>query len=361
MFDFDCGEDLTLVAQTARSFAEDALAPKLRDSEAARAVDGSVRDAFDQIGLAGLELPEALGGADMGALARVLVNEELGAADPGAALALDPLGPALYALLDVGGEDAVRDVGGPVLEGDGARAVLVTTADASLDITNASVTGFVPWVPADDADLLVILSADGALAVREGIQSTPVRGSGLRAAGAAELRLEAAPIAGRWENTAGAARALARARLYIASLLVGVLRQANAFSREYALERVAFGRPIAHHQALAFLIIDMQAAVDCTRLLVQEAAWHVDAGLPCEVVAAAAYAEAIEASRFVGPNGVQILGGHGFMQDFPVEKHMREARALGLMLGGVDAARETAGQALCAGEPPVALSHGERA
>jgi alkylation response protein AidB-like acyl-CoA dehydrogenase len=93
---------------------------------------------------------------------------------------------------------------------------------------------------------------------------------------------------------------------------------------------------------------------------VQEAAWHCDQGLPCEALAAAAFVEAVEVSRSVGPNGVQILGGHGFMQDFPVEKYMRDARALGLMLGGVDASREEAGRLLCEGDTPVALSHGER-
>ncbi len=138
-----------------------------------------------------------------------------------------------------------------------------------------------------------------------------------------------------------------------------MLRQAADFSRSYALERVAFGKPIAHHQGLAFLIIDMRMAVDGARLLLHEAASHVDRGLPCEAQAAAAFVEAVEASRLVGPNGVQILGGHGFMQDYPVEKYMRESRALGLALGGVDAAREEAGRALCASALPVELSHRE--
>ena len=70
-------------------------------------------------------------------------------------------------------------------------------------------------------------------------------------------------------------------------------------------------------------------------------------------------AEAIEASLLVGPNGVQILGGHGFMKDYPVEKYMREARTLGLALGGVDLAREEAGQALTLASGGVPLSHGE--
>jgi alkylation response protein AidB-like acyl-CoA dehydrogenase len=126
------------------------------------------------------------------------------------------------------------------------------------------------------------------------------------------------------------------------------------------MSRVAFGKPIAHHQALAFLIADMRTAVDGARVLIQEAAWHLDEGNPAESLAASAFAEAIEASSFVGPNGIQIFGGHGFMQDYPVEKHMREARALGLLLGGFDAAREDAGEHLCATGAPVSLSLGER-
>jgi alkylation response protein AidB-like acyl-CoA dehydrogenase len=244
----------------------------------------------------------------------------------------------------------------PLLDAAGARAALVFEADAALSEANGRVLGTVPWVPADRVELLVLLGAERVLLLRDGIERTPLRGAGLRAAGASELRLAGARVVASWRDAAGAARALARARLYLASLLLGVLREAAEFSRRYALQRVAFGRPIAHHQALAFLIADMRSAVDGARLLVHEAAWHADQGLAFETLAAAAYAETIEASTFVGPNGIQILGGHGFMQDYPVEKYAREARALGLLLGGVDLAREEAGRALVAAKPPVALS-----
>jgi alkylation response protein AidB-like acyl-CoA dehydrogenase len=139
------------------------------------------------------------------------------------------------------------------------------------------------------------------------------------------------------------------------------MHQAAEFSRQYALEREAFGKPIAHHQALAFLITDMRAAVDGARLLLHEAAWRIDEGIDCEAAAGIAFAEAVEASLFVGPNGVQILGGHGFMQDYPVEKYMREARMLGLTLGGIDAARTDAEKLLDNAEPPLLLSHVEGA
>jgi alkylation response protein AidB-like acyl-CoA dehydrogenase len=358
MFDFEYGEELELIVATARSFATDALLPKLRDHESARGVEDEVARAYQEIGLAGLELPESLGGANLGAVARVLVNEELAAGDAGAAVALDPLGAALYPLLELGGEAALEELVAPLLEQPHARAVLVCECDAAFEIGDR-VSGTVPWVPADRVDLVVILRAEGALAVREGIRLQPLPGSGLRAAGAGELRLDAAPILAQWQDAAGAARAWARARLHQASLLLGVMRQAAEFSRRYALERQAFGRPIAHHQGLAFLITDMRAAVDTARLLVHEAAWRVDSRLDCTAEAAVAYAEAIDAASFVGPNGVQILGGHGFMQDYPVEKYMREARALGLALGGFDGAREEAGRAVCEAREFVDLSYVE--
>lgn len=361
MFDLGIGEDLEILVDTARSFAQGELGPALRASEEARAVAPELCRSFAQIGLARLELPEALGGAGLGALARALVNEELAAGDAGAALALDPLGPALYALAELGGDEALRRFGVPLLEREGARALLVLARDAALEVGVGQIAGTLPWVPADRVDLLVVLDAEGATVLERGFELTPLRGAGLRAAGASEVRLASAPIAASWRGRAAAARALGRARLYTASLLLGVLRQAAEFSREYALQRVAFGKPIAHHQALAFLIADMRSAVDGARLLVHEAAWHAERGLDFEALAAGAYAEVIEASRFVGPNGVQILGGHGFMQDYPVEKYMREARALGLALGGIDAAREDAGTALCAQPGPVALSHLEGA
>jgi alkylation response protein AidB-like acyl-CoA dehydrogenase len=357
MFDFDVGDELGLLVETVRGFAQGELAPHAREHEAARGVSQAARAAARQIGLAGLELPEKRGGAGQGALARALVNEELAAADPGAALALDPLGLALYALAECGGDDALRELAPPLLAEPGARAVLLCAGDHALRVDGDRVSGRAPWVPSDRADLVVVLGDTGAVAIR-GVALHPLRGAGLRAAGASELAVDAVPVVAHWRDAAAGARALARARLYVASLLVGTLRFAADFSRRYATSRVAFGRPIAHHQALAFLIVDMHMAVDGARLLLHEAAWRADQGLPFEGEAAAAFAEAVEASRLVGPAAVQILGGHGFMQDYPMEKAMREARALGLLAGGLDRARDDAARAL---EMPVALSAGEHA
>jgi alkylation response protein AidB-like acyl-CoA dehydrogenase len=354
MFSLATDDELQLIVETARKLAQDEFVPRLREAEAAREVTAELRRSWEEIGLAGLELPDALDGAAMGCLPRVLVNEELGAGDAGAALAVDPYGPALTTLLEVGGEPAAAELINAV-DTAGDRALLIVDADARIALDGERVSIDAAWVPAERAGAVVLLVGDEALWVREGFAFDPVRGAGLRAAGASALRANRAPIAGRWSNADGARRALARARLYYASLLLGVMRAGCEFSAAYAQERQAFGKPIGHHQALAFLIVDMRMALDSARLVVHEAAWRVDQGLACWTEAASAWAECIEASRTIGPNGVQILGGHGFMADYPVEKHMREARALGLLCGGFDGAIQEAGNELCESTSPLAL------
>ncbi len=357
MIDFDPGDDLTLLAEMTRQFAADHLLPSMRESEATRSVHAEARRAFTEIGLAGLEIGESLGGAGLGALARCLVNEELAAHDAAAALALDPLGAALYPVLEFGGDPAVDDLRSICAVGRGdetlRHAVLIVEAD-DRDMS-APLSLEVAWVPADAVAAVVVLGPTTACVVADRITTTAIRGAGLRAAGASRLVVDAAPVRTSWRGAEAAARARARARLAASSSMLGVLRAACDFSRQYALERRAFGQPIAHHQALAFLITDMNIALESARLLVREAAWRLDAGLPAAAEATSAFVECIEAARFIGPNGVQILGGHGFMTDYPVEKHMREARVLGLLAGGLDLAIEEAGRLISVHDRPLAI------
>lgn len=361
MIDFELGDELSLLVEMTRQFAADQLLPSLREAESTGSLHADVRRAFDEVGLAGLEIGEGLGGAGLGCLARCLVHEELGAHDPGAALALDALGAALYPALEFGGDTAVTDLRSICAARDVAatgalgRAILIVEAEdrdpkkpISLDVA---------WVPAQDVAAIVLLGPTTACVIDERISNRAIRGSGLRAAGATRVVVNGARARTSWRGAEAADRARARARLATASLLLGVLRAACDFSRRYAMERRAFGQPIAHHQALAFLITDMNIALESARLLVHEAAWRVDAGLPAAAEAASAFVECIEAARFIGPNGVQILGGHGFMADYPVEKHMREARALGLLAGGLDLAIEEAGRRISTHDRPLAIAH----
>ncbi len=352
MFDMELGEDLTLIQDMVRRFATDVLAEQYRDFEDARCLPDSIITEFEGLGLAGLELPESLGGANLGAVAKTMVLEELGAGDAGSVFALDAIGAALYPIIEPGGSEAVESHLLPLLGDSSARALLVwDEGDAvrcpTLQHNERTYDGTIPWVPADTAELVVILDRQGASVVTSGFTLKAVKASGLRASGGAELQFIDAPIVERWEDKAAASRALARWQLYTSALLVGVMRIAAETSRNYAMDRVAFGKPIAHHQALAFLIADMHSAVDSSRIMVQEAAWRADHSLAFEGAAAMAFVEVVESAMFVTPNALQIFGGQGFMQDLPLEKFMREARTLGLMAGGIDLAKSIAGAEVC--------------
>jgi len=118
-------------------------------------------------------------------------------------------------------------------------------------------------------------------------------------------------------------------RLEVAAILCGVSQAAYEHAREYCLVRTTFGRKVAHHQGVAFMLADMAIAV--------EAAWlMVDARHPL------AFLQARECALAVTVDAVQLLGAAGYVRDHPVEKWMREARELSLMFGGEDGALEEA-------------------
>jgi alkylation response protein AidB-like acyl-CoA dehydrogenase len=306
-----------LIQDTARRFARDRLLPGLRAHERGRGVPPELAHEFAALGLAG--------GEGLGTLARALVLEELAAVDPGAALALDAPGLA-QPVVHAAGLDA------------GGRGIAIEDVEGRFRARDGRLTGEHPWVPADDIAVAVVLHPERAFVVREGWRLTPIAACGLEAAGASRLALDAAPIAATLDEPGALARARAGMRTAVAALLVGAGRGAHQYAMRYATERTAFGRPIAHHQALAFLIADLATAVDVARLAVWRAAAALERGERAEWEAASALAEAAEQALFVGPNAVQILGGHGFMKDHPVEKWMRDIRTLAQMAGGRDEA-----------------------
>jgi alkylation response protein AidB-like acyl-CoA dehydrogenase len=346
---FASSETDDILSETIARFAAEELRPRLREFEAAGCVSADLHARFEALGFAAVDLPEDCGGAGLGLASRVRLNRLLAEADPGAALALDRFGPAVYVIEAFGGGDLLKRYLDLIANRPELRFALVIDPDA-ISASEGAVRGQAAWIASGRTDILVGLDRAGAWVLEGGFELEAVRGAALHAAGASRVRYEGKPTHA-WRDRMSAARALAKVRLYHAALSWGVVADAAGFSRRYALDRVAFGKPIAHHQALAFLIVDMHIAVERVGLLIEDAARRIDAGEDGTAAAASAFVDAIEASQFVGPNAVQILGGHGFMRDFPVEKAMRDCRALGLLGGGLDAAQDDAGAELASGDP----------
>jgi alkylation response protein AidB-like acyl-CoA dehydrogenase len=119
---------------------------------------------------------------------------------------------------------------------------------------------------------------------------------------------------------------LDRGRITIGALAVGLGRGALEEARKYALERRTFGKSIAEHQAIAFMLSDMATEMDASRLLVQRAAALCDAGQRFGREAAMAKLFASEAAMRATSKAIQIHGGYGYTQDFPVERYFRDAK-----------------------------------
>lgn len=341
MIDFSTDSDIELIADAARRFAQDALAPHQRASEAARSLPMSTLEQARDMGLDRAGWDERHGGSGVNWAGWIHILSELARGDAAAAVAIDASGRSYDALMQAGQDDWIERFLAP--DGRATRQALVVhdLHDVLRGHESGHLDGTLPWANAAQADLVLVVHPGGVCVLTEGFSLEAVPGLALQAAGASRVRFAHAPIAAKREDPALAQAILARSRLRQAGIMLGVLDAASAYAREYALQRVAFGKPIAHHQALAFLLVDMNSAVEQTRLLIQEAACRLDAGETALDACNQAFIQACEAGHFIGPNAVQVLGAAGFMRDYPVEKYMRELTALGLALGGADAARQS--------------------
>ena len=115
--------------------------------------------------------------------------------------------------------------------------------------------------------------------------------------------------------------------------MLGVSRAVLEYCIPYAKDRVAFGEPIAKKQAIAFRLSDMRIEIDAMRLMVWKTASHLEQGLDATRQAHLSRIYCAEKSLWITDNGIQTLGGHGFIREHPVEMWFRNARSLGVMEG----------------------------
>ncbi len=325
MIDFSLTEEEQLAQRTAREFAERRLRPNLRKHEA-DGVPRALAEEFGSLSIGGADVPAELGGAGLGPLAQALVLEELAAGDVASAIALDALGPARYPLLalDAGEEQKALF---------GTRVALVVEGDGTLSFDSEGVRGSVPFSLGADPSAIVVLLPGAAYVVdARSVAREPVCPIALQAAGAAALRFEHVRPREVFRGDTSIARA--GVAFYQSALLVGLSRAAYEYTARYARERVTFGRTLVQHQAVAFLIVEMAMAVEAARLATWRAAWELaQQSKEAPVAAAMALDEASECALMATDRAVQLFGGHGYLKDHPVEKWMREARALTLAWG----------------------------
>jgi acyl-CoA dehydrogenase len=149
-----------------------------------------------------------------------------------------------------------------------------------------------------------------------------------------DVRVPAENVLGRvGQGFLIAMRTFDRTRSAVGAAGVGLARAALEYAVDYAKTRVQFGKPIATFQAIAFKIAQMAMEIEAARLLVWKAAWMVDKGLPCGLNSAMAKCFGSDLAMWASLEALQILGGYGYMKDYPVEKLVRDAKLLQIYEG----------------------------
>ncbi|HAC81194.1 MAG: acyl-CoA dehydrogenase family protein [Candidatus Binatia bacterium] len=352
MFDLGLTEEQELIRETVSSFASEQIRPIARDCDE----NGSIPDAVVQkgfeLGLIQSAIPEQHGGfgEERSAVTGCIVAEELACGD--LSIALHLLSPRLvaYPLID-GGTDAQQAQYLPGFS-EKFRAATAAVVEPRFDFDPACpdttarqedgswvINGEKCFVPlAADADvLLVTANAGGRVAAFLVNRDTPgvtvrerEKNMGIKALATHEVLLENVQVPLSAELGEGSNFDLQRmtnqARLALAALAVGVSRGAYEFALDYAKDRTAFGVAIAQKQAVAFMLADMAIEVDAARLLLWEAAHKLDSGEDASRECFLAKRYAAQACLKITDNAVQVLGGHGYIRDFPVELWLRNAR-----------------------------------
>lgn len=364
MISFGPTDEQVLVRDTLREFAADVLRPRAREQDEASEVAADVLGQLAELGLVSTAIPEAYGGGGeaRSPITNALVLEELGYGD--ASLALAAMAPAGFAnaVLDFGTEEQKRallpqlcgatpSVASLALLEPGAfsdPALPRTTAEPKGDgaFVLSGAKAFVPF--ADRAshflvsarnnggvDLFVVPRDAAGLRVGE-----RERNMGLKALPTAGLELERVelPASARLGGASGSdlRRVLDGGRAALAAVMTGLSRAVLDYCVPYAKDRVAFDEPIARKQAIAFMLAEMHIETEGMRWLTWQAAAaleHRDPALDATKAAYQARATASEKGMWIADNGVQCLGGHGYIREHPVEMWYRNARTLGVLEG----------------------------
>jgi alkylation response protein AidB-like acyl-CoA dehydrogenase len=362
-FDLTPTDEQQMMVEAIGEFGQEQLLPAAQAADDACAPPPELLAQTTELGVVSMSIPEELGGvvSERSAVTSVLIAEALARGDMGLALAcLAPTGVSTALTLwgdedqqarylpEFAGEDVPAaalallepravfdpfalettarpaDGGGYVLEG--VKSIVPRAAEAELFVVGAELEGRGP------ALFLVESRTDG-------VSIEPEPAMGVRAGATGRLFLEGAELAGDallgQREAETYAECVALARLGWCALAVGTARAVLDHVIPYVNEREAFGEPISHRQAVAFAVADIGIELEGMRLATLRAASRADQGKSFAREAALARRLCAEKGAKIGSDGVGLLGGHGYVKEYPVERWYRDLRAAGVMEGAL--------------------------
>jgi alkylation response protein AidB-like acyl-CoA dehydrogenase len=350
-------EEEVLFRDTVRDFAERDVRPRVAAMERAAAIDRTLLAKCFDIGLMGIEIPEAHGGAGGSLLMTVLAVEELSAVDASVAIFVDVQNTLVNALLRKWGSEPLRQRYLPRLATGLLGAYALSEPESGSDafgLQTRAVQRGEHWVldgrklwitNGAEADLFIIFAnADfsrgykgiTAFAVERGFKGFSVGKKedklGIRASSTCELILDGCEVpatnlvGAMGEGYKVAIETLNTGRIGIGAQMIGVARGALTAALSYVKERRQFGRPLAEFQGVQFQLAQAATELEAARLMVYNAARLEDAGEPYTTQAAMAKLFSSQVAGRVTSLAVELFGGYGYTKEYPVEKFYRDAK-----------------------------------
>ncbi|MBB1092326.1 acyl-CoA dehydrogenase family protein [Rhodopseudomonas palustris] len=361
----------TQIRDAARDFARERLAPTAAARDAAHSFPRAELTEMGQLGFLGMLVPESYGGSDTGMVAYTLALEEIAAGD-GACSTIVSVHSSVgcMPILKFGTEEQKQRFLPKLASGEWIGGFALTEPQAGSDASNLRTTarrdgdhyvinGAKQFITSGkNGQLIIVFAVTDPAAGKKGITAfiVPTDTPGFEVVRVEhklgqhssdtcqlafnDMRLPAdLRLGAEGEGLKIALSNLEGGRIGIASQAVGMARAAFEVARDYARERITFGKPIIEHQAVAFRLADMATRIAAARQMVLHAASLREAGLPCLTEASMAKLLASEAAEAVCSAAIQTLGGYGYLNDFPLERIYRDVRVCQIYEGTSDVQR----------------------
>jgi len=357
MIEFSLTEEQKACQKLVRDFAQKEIAPIAHQLDEEQRHDPEIIEKYFKIGLLHYIVPEEFGGAGLGTLEGCIFAEELGAACAGVAASIGGNALGLTPLL-IAGSDALKKELLPLhTKGPHLAAFCLTEAGAGSDVASIRATATADGVEyvingtkqfitnGGVASLYSVFASEDPEQGYRGISAFMVPADtpgvslgrkenkmGQRATDTREVIFDNVRIPAHFRLGQGfdgfkiSMMTLDESRPGVGAAAVGIARAAMEVAIAYAKERIQFGKPIAAQQVIRFMLSDMAIKIEAARLLCHQAAWLYDNGHRNTLQSAMAKCYSGDIAMEVTTDAVQILGGYGYMKEYPVEKYMRDAK-----------------------------------
>jgi butyryl-CoA dehydrogenase len=371
-------EDHRAVQDAVRTFVQTEIAPHAAAWDKAHTFPAQALRGLAQLGCYGVAVPPEHGGAGLDYLALAVILEEIGAGDGGTSTIVSVNNcPVCSILMAFGNEAQKAQFLKPLALGEWLGAFCLTEphvgseagglkTSATRDGDDYLLNGVKQFITSGkNGDVAIVMAVTDKAAGKKGISAFMVptqtpgytvarveEKMGQHSSDTAQILFENCRIPAQYrlgqegEGLKIALSGLEGGRIGIASQSVGMARAAFDAALAYSKERTSFGQPIFQHQAIQFKLADMATHIEAARQLIWHAASLKDAGQPCLKEAAMAKLFASEMAERVCSDAIQVLGGYGYVSDFPVERIYRDVRVCQIYEGTSEVQKILIGRAL---------------